>query len=440
MALACAALIAMVAGVVPAHAAAGGAASGGAPKKNAAPAAAAGKSRKGAPRDTSRVLVRVGNEPITVSMVQTRIDELPEQYRAQYATPGGRQHVIDRMIEEKVWLTTALRNGVADRPRIQQQLEQQRRDLLIRTWINEQMATSPAPSDSEARVFYDSHPADYRSPATATLRHIQFKTDAEARRVLPFARDPKQDFGKLAERYSADTLTKKTGGTLGTVTPDGVFPTLGTQKALAESVFTLREGGVGGPWKSDRGWHLIKVDQKREASPRAFEQARPMIVRQLSGQRSQEFYRKMLEDARRKVGITPDSAAIRSFVSARRPAREMFKDAQDASGPQARIEGYRRVVEAWPQSDVAPQAQFMIGFIQSEELKNYDEADQAFRTLLQKYPQSELAASATWMIEHMRTEEAPAFITQQADSSQAAPSPAARNSAGSRKPASSGKP
>ena len=59
---------------------------------------------------------------------------------------------------------------------------------------------------------------------------------------------------------------------------------------------------------------------------------------------------------------------------------------------------------------MSPQSQFMIGFINSEELKNYDEAEKAFRELLRRYPKSELAESAHWMLDHMRTEEAPPFM------------------------------
>jgi peptidyl-prolyl cis-trans isomerase C len=229
----------------------------------AKPTAAKGGA-KTASRDTSAVLVRVGKESITRAMVDARLAELPDQYRAQYSTPTGRQQLLDRMIEEKVWLDVATKNGVADRPKIKQQLEQQRNDLLIRTWISEQMATNPAPSDSEAKQYYDEHLSDYKTPATVTLRGIQFASEPEARRVLPFARDPKKDFGDVAKKYSADTLTKKNGGQLGTITHDGVFPTLGTQKTLEDSCFTLAEGQVGGPWKSDKGWHIVKVDQKHE--------------------------------------------------------------------------------------------------------------------------------------------------------------------------------
>lgn len=65
----------------------------------------------------------------------------------------------------------------------------------------------------------------------------------------------------------------------------------------------------------------------------------------------------------------------------------------------------------------------MIGFIYSEELKNHDEAEQAFRELLKRYPRSELAASAQWMVDHMRSQEAPPFEVSEADSSATTPRP-----------------
>ena len=75
----------------------------------------------------------------------------------------------------------------------------------------------------------------------------------------------------------------------------------------------------------------------------------------------------------------------------------------------------------------------MIGFINSEELKNYDDAEKAFRALLQRWPKAELAASAQWMIDHMRSEEAPAFINLDADSA------AAGVQGGAKSPASAAK-
>jgi hypothetical protein len=65
---------------------------------------------------------------------------------------------------------------------------------------------------------------------------------------------------------------------------------------------------------------------------------------------------------------------------------------------------------------VSPQAAFMVGFIQSEELKDYDAATKSFQTLLSRYPKSELAVSARWMLDHMRSENAPEFMNLEGDS------------------------
>ncbi|HVP15635.1 MAG TPA: peptidyl-prolyl cis-trans isomerase, partial [Terriglobales bacterium] len=364
----------------------------------------------------------IGGQAITSEDVRRRLEELPETARQNFSTPTGRQQLLDRIIEERVWLIAAQQHGVAERPQVQQQLAQQRRDLLIRTYLGEVMAANPAPTDSEARVWYDSHAREYLVPATVTLRHIQTRTELKARQVLRLARAG-QDWAKLALAYSTDSLTRRQGGALGAVTREGQFGSLGAQPALAESAFATGTGKIGGPFKTDRGWHVIKVDEIHAETTRPFETVRPMILRQLSNEKGQAFYRQRLDEVRRQLGVTPDSAAIRRFVSQKQGAREMFKAAQEIGPAADRIAAYRAVVAQYPDSEVSPQAQFMIGFIESEELKSYDQAEAAFRELLKRYPTSELAGSAQWMIDHMRSEDAPPFQISEADSSTTTPRP-----------------
>jgi peptidyl-prolyl cis-trans isomerase C len=384
------------------------------------PLAGAQSSRSAKPaarRDT--VLVRIGAETITPATVQRRLDELPEGTRANFASPEGKQRLLERLVEERVWYQTAVKLGVADRAEIKRQLDQQRRDLYVRTAVNEVMAAKPAASDEQARAFYDAHEDEYKTPATVAISHIQVKTEAEGKRILAQAKRG-GDWRKLVTQYSADTLTKKNGGALGAVTLDGVFATLGAQPAIAESAFAHVDGDIIGPYKTEKGWHVVRVEQKREAGMRTFDQMRPAILRQLNTDQSQTYYAEQLEKARKALGVKPDSAAIRSFVSQRRTARELFNAAQLAGPAASRIDAYRKLIQEYPDSDVSPQAQFMIGFIQSEELKNYEGADAAFRELLAKYPKSELASSAQWMIEHMRTEDAPEFMNLETDSAASA--------------------
>jgi hypothetical protein len=51
----------------------------------------------------------------------------------------------------------------------------------------------------------------------------------------------------------------------------------------------------------------------------------------------------------------------------------------------------------------------MLGFVESAEKKDYDQAEKAFKELLAKYPDSELKTSAQWMIDNMRSDKTPDF-------------------------------
>lgn len=364
--------------------------------------------------DSDAVLVRIGSGPgseaITPRMLAARLQELPEQYRAQYSTPEGRKQLLDRLIEEKIWLRDADANGVTKRPDLLLQIEAQKRDLLIRTWVNEVMAKNPAPSDSEATVYYREHMDEWKTPANVTLRHIQTKTEAEAKKVLAATKLKGADWDKLVKQFTADTLTRTNGGSLGTATRDGGFASIGVQPALAESAMALGAGKIGGPFKTDKGWHIVKVENVRAETVRDFDQVRSFIVRQMQQERTQRFYQEQLNRMKSEYKVSPDSSKVNSWISAKKSAREMFQEAQGLADANQRIELYRKIVDEYPEADVTPQALFMVGFIHSEEMKDFDGAERVFRELLQKYPKSELATSAQWMVDHMRTDEVPEFM------------------------------
>lgn len=406
-----------------------------APKKDSKQTSSTGAGQ-GAPKsaassasDSDAVLVRIGSEVITPRMLAARLRELPEQYRAQYSTPDGRKQLLDRLVEEKVWLKDADANGVTRRPELVQQIETQKRDLLIRTWVNEVMAKNAPPSDSEAKVYYEGHVDEWKTPANATLRHIQLKTEADGKRVLALVRAKGADWDKLARTNSSDTLTRKNGGLLGTATREGGFTSIGVQPAFVDSALALGAGKIAGPWKTDKGWSVVKVEAVHAESVRDFESVRTFIVRQLGQERTQRYYQEQLTRIKAQFKVSPDSDAIHKWVSARKSARELFQEAQAAGESTARIAAYRKVVDDYPEADVTPQALFMVGFIQSEELKDYDSAEKVFKELLQKYPKSELSTSAQWMVEHMRTDAVPDFMNPDSTAS-AAKKPAAKGGGG----------
>ncbi|MFH1861854.1 MAG: tetratricopeptide repeat protein [bacterium] len=78
-----------------------------------------------------------------------------------------------------------------------------------------------------------------------------------------------------------------------------------------------------------------------------------------------------------------------------------YQESQDFENA---VTQYAKLIELHPKGKYAPQSQFMIGFIYANELKNYEEAKQAYTAFLEKYSStadSGMVASARWELEHL---------------------------------------
>lgn len=364
---------------------------------------------KKATAPAAQVLARIGKTTITKADYDARLEQLPAQFKGQVATPEQKKAFLDRLIEERIWLETAAAAGIDKRPEVQVQIANFRRDLLIRTYLGEAMQQAPQPADSAIAAFYEAHKAEYMAEAQAKVRHIQVKDEKAARQVRKDLARSGADFAALARKYSVDPVTKDKGGDLGAVTRSGMFGSLGRHPALAESAFAAPVGVVRGPIQTGLGWHFIEVTEKIPATARPLESVRSTITQQLAQEGNQAYYTQSLEKAKAALGVRLEQAAIDSLVNAKKSAVDMFREAGEQAGPDDRIRAYRRVVELYPDNEYAPQALFMVGFVESEEKKNYDQAEAAFNELVAKYPSSELAASAKWMLENMRSDKTPEF-------------------------------
>jgi len=313
-------------------------------------------------------------------------------------------------LEERVWMSAAIKAGVPTRPEVAHQIDMATRNLVIRTYLGEVMQGAPSPADSAVQTYYNAHKDDpmFQTAETRRARHIQVATQAAAKDVLRRLKAG-GNFEALAKQLSTDAATKSTGGELGPIERNGMMPTLGRQPAIADSVFAKKAGQFAGPIKTNLGWHVVQVEEVIPPAAVSLEDAKPRIIPLMSRQLQEDYYKQQLAKAKETSSFRYNQAVVDSFLHGQKSSADLFRDAQDASASDDRIAGYERVVDQFPMSEQAPQAQFMIGFVYSEEKKDYDKAEAAFKKLLKEYPKSELAHSAQWMLDNMRTDALPNF-------------------------------
>jgi len=158
--------------------------------------------------------------------------------------------------------------------------------------------------DSEVQSYYERHMKSANVQLRASHIYIAIPDDADNATVLEreklaqslLVRAQKgEDFAKLAREYSQDPGTRSEGGDLGFIGRD-ILP-----KPLEELLFSMHVGDVRGPVRADRGFHVIKLVDKRMKEAKPFAEVQDDIrirLRQREMERQTKIY---LSDLRKKV-------------------------------------------------------------------------------------------------------------------------------------------
>lgn len=379
----------------------GGCSSGPRPADGVSGAAGTRGWKPSRPDTLGPVVAVVGNRRITAHDIDSIIASAPPNMRPQFTTPEGYRNVVDRAVTEEAVYQAAKAAGTDKDPAYQAELARSGREILLRRYYQGKLAEMPLPPDSEIQAHYDAHKEEYVIAARARVRHIQVGTRAKAESV----RRQLQKGGlwdALCRTHSTDTATKQDGGILGFITPDVDYvPGIGKSPAIVAAAFELKEGDTSKPLKSEKGWHLIRVENVEPRSYQPLAAVRQQIEGQLATDRENAYSRALLDSLKERANATVFSDSIEAAVRPAKTPQDFFKDAQAATSPTQRIELYRALVKRFPNDSVTVQAEFMIGFTYAEDMGDTDRAREEFVKFIERHPNHELATSAKWMMENM---------------------------------------
>lgn len=148
-------------------------------------------------------------------------------------------------------------------------------------------------AEDEIKAYYDEHQSEYESPATVTARHILLKlpenADDEAvsekrHKAMEIRTEAEsgKDFAELAKKYSEGPSSEE-GGDLGTFEEGDMV------KPFSEKAFSMEPGEISEPVRTRFGWHIIKVEDRREASVKPLKKVKSKIDDQLARQKARSL-------------------------------------------------------------------------------------------------------------------------------------------------------
>jgi peptidyl-prolyl cis-trans isomerase C len=165
--------------------------------------------------------------------------------------------------------------------------------------VQEEVSGDAEPTDEEIQKYYEQNKeAQFTTPEQVCVSHILFAKDQKEK-----AEDVKKqleegdDFAKLAKQYSQDPGSAEKGGDLGCLGKGETVP------PFEEAAFGADEGEIVGPVKTEFGYHLLEVTEKKPQQTRPLSEVEPQIRSQLSSEKQSEAFSKWLDEQKKKRDV-----------------------------------------------------------------------------------------------------------------------------------------
>jgi peptidyl-prolyl cis-trans isomerase C len=272
------------------------------------------------PALADKVLATVNGQSITDDDVKVALEDLGPNLPAQLKGPQRDAYALDYLIDLKLVADKAAKDKLGDGPDFARKLAYYHDKVLMEALLGS-VAKSAATDDAERKVYDDAAKAK-KPEQEIHARHILVPTEDEAKAAL--ARINKgEDFAKVADEVSKDPGSQ--GGDLGWFTKDKMVP------EFAEAAFKLDAGQVSQPVKSEFGWHIIKVEGKREKPFPGFDQVKDQVARYVVQKAQSDLITGLRKDAKVERTAAAPPPASESTDAPDAPAAPATPDAGAAA-------------------------------------------------------------------------------------------------------------
>jgi peptidyl-prolyl cis-trans isomerase C len=223
---------------------------------------------------------------------KARVDMLSQQLAkaGRPVSPEMQGQLKDEVIAREIFMQEAQKRGLDATDDYKAQMELARQTILIRELFADYQKTNPV-TDAEIKAEYDKFAAanggkEYKA------RHILVQKEEEAKKIIADLKKGAK-FEELAKKQSKDPGSGANGGDLDWATAASYVP------EFAEAMVKLKKGELTqAPVKSQFGWHVIRVDDIREAQLPKFEDVKPQIAQQLQQQKLAQFQETLRKSAK----------------------------------------------------------------------------------------------------------------------------------------------
>ncbi|MDH2326846.1 peptidylprolyl isomerase [Cereibacter sp. SYSU M97828] len=230
------------------------------------------------------VVATVGGKDITLAQMLVLREKLPPQYQS-LPDDALYQGILEQLIQQEA-LAQSVEGEITPKDEIAMNLERQ---SYLAGKALEQVAAA-AVTDEALQAAYDARYAEAAPTTEYNASHILVDSEEKAK-DLKTQIDGGADFAKLATENSSDPGSAQNGGSL------GWFGAGMMVKPFEDAVATLEPGGVSAPIQTQFGWHIVKLNETREAEKPTLDAVRDELSAEIQQAAVTEHLAKITEGA-----------------------------------------------------------------------------------------------------------------------------------------------
>ena len=229
-----------------------------------------------------KILATVDGVNITEADVDAYIKNMPQDQQAYAAYPQFREHVLKQLMAFHLYAKMAVEEKMDETEEFKAMLENARKEILAQTAINS-VLKDVVVTEEEMLAFYNENPDHFAEAESAHAKHILVDTEEKAMEIMTSIEKGEAVFEDAAKEFSSCPSNAQ-GGDLGEFGRGQMVP------EFDQVAFEAEIGKVVGPVKTQFGYHLIKVEGRKEASVMPFEEVKDYIQGNLLQQKQNEVY------------------------------------------------------------------------------------------------------------------------------------------------------
>lgn len=278
-------------------------------------------------KSTVIALVKLNEIGMTKDDIEKELQGMPEAVREAFLQDSSQfMRFLEDMANKEALYQEAVKKGIDKDSALQKKLEYYKKVTIIQMLLEKELSHKVKVSDSEIKEYYKKNMGELASPEQIRLSHIMTKSEATIKKAYERIKNG-EDFAKVAKEVSEDKESAKAGGDIGEFEKGNMPP------EFDKAVQKVKKGEISTPIKTEFGYHIIKVTDRKKGKNVDISNIKEDIRRVLLQEKQKEILDKYLQDIKKMYKVKINKAEVDKYLASK-GIKDSGKDkAKDGAAP-----------------------------------------------------------------------------------------------------------